>query len=255
MHAGERIVALMRERLWEIVIAEREEEDAAGAVERIRARRRAEGLPVDGDVVERLARGELRTHELEWRTDKEQDAAMAAQERRSPAPPRLSEGRVAELEALRERLDADVEAGELDRAGVRVGAYWVDDDADAILVEAVVEDRDAAAAALAGRYGDAVRLDATATPDELVGPEPWQLWEEPEPGVLALHYIANTAYAFERADVDEGPDQVRVTLYERAPGMVSTMAATTRSATVTLGAPVGDRAVLDGATGRRRERA
>ena len=55
---------------------------------------------------------------------------------------------------------------------------------------------------------------------------------------------------FDSIVAEEGPDTVRVSIYERSgpAGTVCIMMAQLKSATVTLAAPLGGRTVVDGAT-------
>lgn len=185
------------------------------------------------------------------------DRHTEALRRRLPEPDVVQVERArhteAELEALADRLFADDE--ELAALGLRLGIVGADVAEGVVRVEAQAEDPAAAERLLAERYGDAVRVDAIVTDAEMVEAVAWQLWDEPEPGVVRVHYAAMAVFVPERADVEEGEDAIRVTVFERAPGLVNTLGAANRSATVRLARPVGDRAVVDGATGRRRERA
>jgi hypothetical protein len=287
---------------WDIFADGLAEEDEAGARERIIARRTEDGLPVDEDIVDRLLRGEGRTHEIEWLTDEElaeeegrdgicerveqyvadhaadafgglwvgprktvhvafardadhHAAALAARLPEDDRPwvdvvPVARTER--ELEAVMDRLDRDHD--ELEALGIRMDAFGPDVVENVVVVDALVDHPDRARRLLAERYGDAVRA-SLATPDQLVEAVAWQLYDEPEPGHVTVRYAANAAYVLERVDVDETADAIRITVHERAPGVVSTLAGTTRTATVELSGPVGDRPVIDGATGRRRDRA
>ena len=103
--------------------------------------------------------------------------------------------------------------------------------------------------------GDAGRTlpPATTTPGEKGPAHRWEGYTVGADGVtLTFTYYAGVepCSVFDSVVAEEGPDTVRVSIYERSgPGeTVCIMMAQLKSATVTLAAPLGGRTVVDGAT-------
>ena len=71
---------------------------------------------------------------------------------------------------------------------------------------------------------------------------------------LTVHYFTWTVNEPLGAEADEGLEDVRVTVRERWPGGIAVTLGSHRAATVHLAAPLGDRRVVDGATGQARPR-
>lgn len=158
----------------------------------------------------------------------------------------------AELARVRRRLADDPV---LTAAGIECTVIGTDQKGNVVRVGAFAPDADAARRLLADRYGDAVRLRWLGRDKERVEGQQWQRWSVDETGRrLTVHYLALAVGRFERVEHDEAAGEVRVTVYERVPAGVRSLAGTTREATVVLAAPLGGRRVVDGTTGRVRER-
>lgn len=87
---------------------------------------------------------------------------------------------------------------------------------------------------------------------ERLEPRPWQR-AVPAPGgrTLRIYYLTGPAFEVERVRVDQSPQAVTITLLERTPGPGAQSAVgEIRCQQVTLARPVGDRRLIDGATGR-----
>lgn len=89
-------------------------------------------------------------------------------------------------------------------------------------------------------------------PDNRRQPHRWEGYTVGADGVtLTFTYYSGVepCSAFDSIVADEGPDSVRVTIYEHAgpDGVVCIMMAQLKSATVTLAAPLAGRTVVDGA--------
>jgi hypothetical protein len=121
-------------------------------------------------------------------------------------------------------------------------------------VEVVAEDADTALATLRKRYGNAVAIEWLGGEEFVVEKVPWMLWTLDESGRrLTVHYRTFRAYTLERTEHEEAEREVKVTVFARAPHSVKTIGASFE-ATVELSVPLGGRRVVDGATGRVRER-
>lgn len=158
----------------------------------------------------------------------------------------------AELEAISDRIAE--ESGELEALGVKWLGSGVDVETNRVEVEVVASDEESARGILEHRYGPAVTVEWLGTEDRVLEKVPWQLWTIDEPGrLLTAHYSTFRAYELERAECQEDEHEVAVTVFVRAPHSVKTIGATFE-ATVELERALGDRRVIDGATGRMRER-
>jgi hypothetical protein len=117
-------------------------------------------------------------------------------------------------------------------------------------------DERAAAAWLAHRYGDRVRLTWCGSAEPRVVPVSWQVWEASahDPHLVTVRWTMNSAYEVARVEVQEDADSVEIAVFERIPSGMTTMAGAYRSAEVQLGEPLGERRVLDSVTGRARPR-
>ncbi|MEA2828285.1 MAG: hypothetical protein QOG43_2724 [Actinomycetota bacterium] len=93
---------------------------------------------------------------------------------------------------------------------------------------------------------------ATDVPDARRQPHRWEGYTVAADGAtLTFTYYAGVepCSAFDSIVADEGPDSVRVTIYEHSgpAGVACIMLAQLKSATVTLAAPLGGRQLIDGA--------
>jgi hypothetical protein len=157
----------------------------------------------------------------------------------------------AELQALTDRITED---DGLEAEGLRWLEVGIDEEANRVEVEAVAADAATAEAILTRRYGPAVKATWVGSSDVTVGEIPWQLWTADESGrSLTVHYVTFQAYELDRAELEETEDEVVVTVFVRMPYAVKTIGAN-RQATVDLATPLAGRRVVDGATGRTRER-
>jgi hypothetical protein len=165
-------------------------------------------------------------------------------------PAEYSEG---ELEGLQERLGDDDD--ELSRLGI--DQCWSDIDLERNVVEVgiVTKDADHAKDLLRRRYGDALRVEVLGP--NLTEPEP-SGWDEcelhPDGRTLTIHYMTGPSREFERVHVDEGPDEVVITIVEQVPVGGELLAGILRSIDVELKDRLGARRVVDGATGLERPR-
>jgi hypothetical protein len=71
------------------------------------------------------------------------------------------------------------------------------------------------------------------------------------PRVIRIIWLTNSAFGVVRVRVREGRRRVVVTVIERVPGGNYTMVGEQRVRTLKLNRPLGSRALIDGATGRR----
>ncbi len=95
-------------------------------------------------------------------------------------------------------------------------------------------------------------VPATTVPAGPRNPHRWEGYTVgPDGATLTFSYYAGVepCSAFDSIVADEGPDSVRVTVYERPgpEGAVCIMIAELKTASVTLAAPLGARTVVDGA--------
>jgi hypothetical protein len=72
-----------------------------------------------------------------------------------------------------------------------------------------------------------------------------------DPRAVRVVWITNSAFDLTRVRVREGRRRVVVTVIERVPGGVVTMMAEQRVKLVKLSRPLGTRALIDGASGKR----
>ena len=159
----------------------------------------------------------------------------------------------AELEAISDRI-AD-ESDELAALGVQWMASGVGAEANRVEVEVVAADAESARRILEGRYGPVIAVEWLGTEAWGLEKVPWQLWAVDRTGRnLTVHYSTLRAYEFERADLTEDEHEVIVDVFERAFQGGHRLIGATREATVELERPLGDRRVIDGTTGRVRER-
>jgi hypothetical protein len=115
-------------------------------------------------------------------------------------------------------------------------------------------DERAAAAWLARRYGDLVRLSWQGSAEPRVVAASWQLWEPSagDPGALTVHWRTNSAHSFDHADVEATSDHIKIGVLETVPAGPISAAGAYRSTELHLDEPVGARAVIDAVTDRPR---
>jgi hypothetical protein len=158
----------------------------------------------------------------------------------------------AELEAIADRV-VD-EADELAAEGLAWMGSDIDVQANRVEVEVAGADADTATAILMSRFGPAVKCDWQGPEDTRVTPVAWQLWTIDESErLLTAHFGTWAAAKVERAECEEDADEVRVTVFVRLPGSMKTIGGHFE-ATVELAQPLGQRRVVDGLTGRVRQR-
>jgi hypothetical protein len=136
-------------------------------------------------------------------------------------------------------------------------SWWhvdLDETENVIYLKGTGSDEAAAAAWLAERYGDRVRL--TWEPDEALRKVSWQVWEpSPEdPCAVTVRWQTLPANRLERVEAAETPEAVRITVFEMQFKGMNLTSAEYRESVVHLDAPIGDRRILDGVTGRERPR-
>jgi hypothetical protein len=155
---------------------------------------------------------------------------------------------LAELLAIQRRIAHDADA--LATKGIRVSSMWPNHN-DGLAVSVVASDADTASATLRERYGAAITVDYLGSEQTITESVAWRCYRPDGDGhTLKIEYVTNCCYAFERVELGEDGHEVRVTVLERAPVGFQTQAACKRSATAQLQHPLGDRRVIDGATGR-----
>src|SRR4051794_8038272 len=104
-----------------------------------------------------------------------------------------------------------------------LGALWLDASVNhaenVVDVIAIGPNERSAAVWLAVRYRDLVRLVWRGPNEPRSKSVPWQVWEASvdEPCLLTVNWTTNPAHRFQRVELDESPDSVRVTVVETAP--------------------------------------
>ena len=179
--------------------------------------------------------------------------------RRIAEPSRLRVFRAAhsesERDAVQERIH-EVDDALLAAAGIEVvGSHEDDPKRNGLVVEIVATDPHSAQRVFADRYGDIVRIDVLGTSSTTLEPVEWGQYSLDEDGrTMTVYWTTNATYDFERLEVDEGEDDVRVTVLERVPVGATKLPLARRSESVTLQATLGDRVVRDAATGRTKSK-
>jgi hypothetical protein len=157
---------------------------------------------------------------------------------------------LARLLGIQDQIAKD--ASGLARDGVLISSAWPDCDLG-LEVAFVAADSAQATALLRERYGPELQLrwlGAEWYADEVV---PWARYAaggcERE---LIVQYGTNSCFRFGHVAVSETPEEVRITVVERAPVGFRTQAGRGRRAVAQLSAPLDRRVVIDGATGEPR---
>lgn len=154
-----------------------------------------------------------------------------------------------ELTRIQDRISDDFDALAAD--GLYVSAVGVDSGRNDVSVELITARTDAAAAFRA-RYGPLVRVQVIATSltspacADLAGYRPG-----PQPDTVLVAYQAGGGATFDQAVVTETPEQVTVAIVVQRYNGVTTADSVIREQPITLTAPLGSRAVIDLATGKR----
>jgi hypothetical protein len=158
----------------------------------------------------------------------------------------------AELEAILDRVADETE--ELAAEGLTLMGIEIDVEENRVEVEVAGADAATARAILARRFGPAVTCAWQGAEDTKVERVAWQLWTTDESERrLTVHFETWAAAEVERADCVEEDDVVTVTTFVRLPGSMRTIGRRFE-ATVELAQPLAGRRVVDGTTGRTRER-
>lgn len=155
-----------------------------------------------------------------------------------------------ELSQLQRRIERDMRA--LDRVGIHVTVIDAVPSRDVVRVEVITRRRDVREY-MAGRYGPKVRVKVVATHLYRRVRTRWDQYTPLRGGRrLRIWWLTNSAYPLVRVRAVEGRRRVVVTVIERAPNGPHTDAGLYKNHVVRLRAPLGSRAVIDGATGKRR---
>jgi hypothetical protein len=158
---------------------------------------------------------------------------------------------LARLEALMERAEECLD--QLAELGIAWDIIGIDEENSRVELEIFAPDEIAARRVIAERLGDDVAVVHLGPKSTTVEPVPWHLWSvDHTDRRLTVHYATNTAYEPHSVEHDEDERAVKVTVLERMPAGITTLAATTRRATVDLSRPLGDRVVIDASTGDQR---
>jgi hypothetical protein len=240
-------------------VEDEDRDDDAETLADIKRFRSEQGLPVDDATLAWfLEEYKAERHEGGmWLTEAEADEHFRVESapertrggtRQEAHPFEFSE---TELEALAERI-AD------DEGLAAEGLTWVgietDLDANRITVEIAGRDAATAQAIITSRYGPAVTCEWVGPEDTVSEEVAWLLWTVDESDRrLTVHYSTWRAAEFDRAEHSEDEREVTVTVFVRVPHVVKTIGRSF-TATVELDAPLGHRRVVDGVTGRARDR-
>jgi hypothetical protein len=159
----------------------------------------------------------------------------------------------AELDELADRIEEEAEA--LEALGVTWMGGGTDVTTNRLEVEVLASDAETARRIIEDRYGPAVAVEWLGSDEWMVVPVPWQLWSLDSSALkLTVHYLTGGGRRFHRGEATESDTDVTVELFETAFAGAHTANAVVREATVELERPLGARRVIDGATGRTRER-
>jgi hypothetical protein len=146
-------------------------------------------------------------------------------------------------DAVRERIFAELD--ELAAEGFHVKTGGVEGRRVKI---GLITERDDHAAYFRERYGP---VDTELIATELYSVQRNKIREYRADGTsLTLFYGTGGGARLERVDVDEAPDRVTVAIVERVPNGPRTLELQLAEQTVRLERPIGDRRVIDAATGR-----
>jgi hypothetical protein len=138
-----------------------------------------------------------------------------------------------------------------------IGIAWdsigIDEENNRVDLEIFAPDEIAARRVIAERLGDDVAVVYLGPKSTTVAPVPWHLWSvDHTDRRLTVHYATNAAYEPHSFEHDEDDRTVKVTVLERKSAGSTTLAGTTRRATVDLLRPLRDHAVIDASAGERR---
>jgi hypothetical protein len=140
---------------------------------------------------------------------------------------------------------------QLERFGIYVTSIAPDDESDRVEVD-VITRRGDAQALMQQRYGSQVRVRVVARRRFVRQRTRVGSFESLQGGrAIRVIWLTNSAYDLVGVRVREGRQRVVVTILERVWQGNNTMAAEQRAKRITLRRPLGTRAVIDGATGKR----
>jgi hypothetical protein len=195
-----------------------------------------------GEILVRFARGLDRHAAALRRAFPRPDALRFAQAPRSER----------ELNALAERIFDEVHADPA--AGTWLWLSGMDLARGVVVLEAITATPERAAAELAARYGDAVVLEVIAQERETLTAVPWASYTLRGERDLTIYWSTNGFYRLDRVDLEESDARVTATVREWIPAGPVGLPEERRQHHFQLAAPLGTRAVLDGATGEPRPR-
>jgi hypothetical protein len=152
------------------------------------------------------------------------------------------------LRRLQDSIDFDAPAAD----GFQVSSTSVDIERNAVAIE-LITDRKDHREYFRARYGRLVRTFVIATRATELACSKASAYQ-PVSGGLRLHWITGGGAELERVEVTEHPGRVEVGIVERIPNGPRTQEARAASTRVDLTAPLGDREVVDAATGLRLRR-
>jgi hypothetical protein len=154
-----------------------------------------------------------------------------------------------ELGAVQDRISADADA--LAAEGFDVRGLWVDTEANRVRVQ-MVSSRADHQGYFEARYGPAVTTFATAEPTRLVCTKVRRLRVSSTGRSLRVHFIHSRGETLERVELAEHDDRVEIGVVLRVDAFFRYSDARLAHTRVPLSRPLGDRRVIDAATGLRR---
>jgi hypothetical protein len=157
-----------------------------------------------------------------------------------------------ELEARVARVMTD--DSRLRSEGVEVVSAGIDVPANQLDLEVMAPNEDHARLILVERYGEPIHVHYLGPRNKRVEAIPWQRWMTRGGPDLTVFYVTNAMNSTDRVDVHEDSDAIRVGVFEETAVGATALPAAVRQVHVDLDAPVGNRLVIDGATGRERPR-
>jgi hypothetical protein len=153
-----------------------------------------------------------------------------------------------ELAAVQDRISADDDA--LEAEGFDVRGLGIDIDRNRVRVD-MVSARADHAAYFQARYGPAVTTFATAEPTRLECAKLQRVRVSSTGRSLRLDFVYSSGDAFERVELVEHDDRVEIGIVLRVDAFFRFSDARPAHTRVPLSRPLGDRRVIDAATGAR----